>query len=53
MKIHVAAVEALKKKERWDETQIVTKFMVFQVPHPSPPQMLMYFFESHGVYDQT
>jgi hypothetical protein len=46
IKIHVAAVEALKKKERWDETQIITKFMVFQVPNPLPPptKMLMYFF---------
>jgi hypothetical protein len=55
MKIHVAAVEALKKKERWDETQFTTKLMVFQVPHPSPPpQMLMFFFKKYyRVYDQT
>lgn len=55
MNIHVAAVAALKKKERWDETQFTTKLMVFQVPHPSPPpQMLMFFFKKYyRVYDQT
>jgi hypothetical protein len=44
MKIHVAAVEALKKKERWDETQFTTKLMVFQVPHLSPPPKANVFF---------
>ncbi len=42
MKIYVAAVEALRKKERQDETQFTTKidgFLSF-IPH----FMLMYFF---------
>jgi hypothetical protein len=29
VKIHVAAVKALRKNERQDETQFTTKFMVF------------------------
>jgi hypothetical protein len=48
-------VEALRKKERQDETRFTTKidgFLSF-----IPPWMLMYFlagfFESHPVYDQT
>ncbi len=52
MKIYVWAVEALREKERQDETQFTTKidgFFTF---------MLIYFFagfffESHPVYDQT
>ncbi len=56
MKIYVAAVEALRRKERQDETQFTTKidgFMSF-----IPRWMLMFFFfqaffESHPVYDQT
>jgi hypothetical protein len=56
VKIYVAAVEALRKKERQDETPFTTKLMVFWVS--PPPWMLMYFFagfflESHPVYDQT
>ncbi len=54
-KIHVVAVEALRKKERQNETKFTTKidgFLSF-IPH----WMLMYsfagFFESHPVYDQT
>jgi hypothetical protein len=42
-KIYVAALEALRKKERQDETQFTTKiddFLSF-----IPPWMLMYFFE--------
>jgi hypothetical protein len=38
VKIYVAAVEALRKRERQDETQ----FSQFQVS--TPPLMLMYFF---------
>jgi hypothetical protein len=54
-KIYVAAVDALRKKERYDETQFATKvdgFWSF-----TSCGMLMYFlvafFESHLVYDQT
>jgi hypothetical protein len=42
VKIYVAAVEALRIKERQDETQFTTKidgFLSF-----IPPSMLMYFF---------
>ncbi len=42
VKIYVAAVEALRKKEREDETQFTTKIdgsLSF-----NPPWMLMYFF---------
>jgi hypothetical protein len=42
VKIHVAALEALMKKERQDEPQFTTKiegFLSF-----IPPRMLMYFF---------
>jgi len=42
VKIYVAAVEALRRKERQDETQFITKidgFLSF-----IPPRMLMYFF---------
>jgi hypothetical protein len=44
MKIYVAAVEALRQKERQDETQFTTKidgFLSF-----IPPQILMFFFPS-------
>jgi hypothetical protein len=34
MKMYVAAVEALRKKERQDETQFSTKLMVFWVSFP-------------------
>jgi hypothetical protein len=39
VKIYVAAVEPLRKKERQDETQEPSKLMVFWVPPPwvSPP----------------
>jgi hypothetical protein len=57
VKIYVAAVEALRKKERQDETQFTTKLDGFLSLYP-PCLMLMYiflevFFESHPVYDQT
>jgi hypothetical protein len=44
VKIYVVAAEALRKKERQDETEFTTKidgFLSF-----IPPQMLMYFFAS-------
>jgi hypothetical protein len=46
VKIYVAAVEALRKKEIQDETQFTTKidgFLSFTPPCP-PSWMLMYFF---------
>jgi len=57
VKIYVAAVEALKKKERQGETQETIKNWWFSEFHP-PPWMLMYFFagfffQSHPVSDQT
>ncbi len=55
VKIYVAAVEALRKKERQDETQFTTKFDGFL--SFIPRGMLMYFsarfFDSHPVYGQT
>jgi hypothetical protein len=55
VKIYVAAVEALRKKERQDETQFTTKidgFLSF-----IPRWMFMYFLQfkkkSRPVYDQT
>jgi hypothetical protein len=57
MKIYVAAVEALRKKERQNETQFTIKFDGFLSFIPRLMLMLMYFFarffESHPVYDQT
>jgi hypothetical protein len=44
VKIYVVAAEALRKKERQDETEFTTKidgFLSF-----IPAQMLMYFFAS-------
>ncbi len=43
VKIYVAAVEALAKKERQGETQEPSKWFSEFHPHP-PPWMLMYFF---------
>jgi hypothetical protein len=55
VKIYVAAVEALRKKERQDETQFTTKIDGFLSFIPS--WMLIYFFavknKSHPVCDQT
>jgi hypothetical protein len=43
VKIYVAAVKALRRKERHDETQFTTKIDGF--PNLPPPlRMLMYFF---------
>jgi len=57
VKIYVAAVDALKKKERQDETWFTEKkLMPFWVSSPAF-EILRYFFqvcfESHPVYDQT
>jgi len=56
VKYYVAAMEALRKKERQDETQFTTKIHCFL--SFIPRWMLMYFFagfflKSHPVYDQT
>ncbi len=56
VKIYVAAaVEALRKKERQDETQFTTK--IDGEFHPqlnaNVPFFSRFFFESHLVYDQT
>ncbi len=55
MKIYVAAAEALRKKERQDETQFTTKIDCFLSFIPS--QILMYFLQfflkSHPAYNQT
>ncbi len=54
LNLQLGAVEALRKKERQNETQFTTKndgFLSF-----IPPWMLIYsfacYFESHPVYDQ-
>jgi hypothetical protein len=41
--MYVAVMEALRKKERQDETQFTTKIDGFLSFTPHPP-MLMYFF---------
>jgi hypothetical protein len=56
VKLYVAAVEALGKKERQDETQFATKIDGF--PSFIPPWMLIYFFagfflKSHPMNDRT
>ncbi len=56
MKIYVAAVEALRKKERQDETQFTTKIGGFRsgiAPLNANVLFLQVMFESHPVYDQT
>jgi hypothetical protein len=50
VKIYVAIVEALKKKERQGETQFTTET---EVPPPFLNANVFYFFESHPIYDQT
>ncbi len=55
-KIYVAAVEALRKKERQDETQFITNidgFLSFIPPLNSNVLFWRAFFNSHPVYDQT
>jgi hypothetical protein len=57
-KIYVTAVEALRQKERQDETQFTTKIDDFLSFIP-PWMLIMYFFWrfflnfTHPVYDQT
>jgi hypothetical protein len=53
MKIYVAAVEALKIKDRQDETQFATKIDGFHPPLNANVLFSKVFFESHPVYDQT
>ncbi len=53
VKIYVAALEALMKKERQDETQFTTKVDGFWVSSPLELLFLQVFFKSHPVYDQT
>jgi hypothetical protein len=56
MKIYVAAVEALRKKERQDETQFTTKidgFLSFIPPLNANVLFCRFCFESHPMYDQT
>jgi hypothetical protein len=51
VKIYVAAVEALRQKERQDETQFTTKidgFLSF-----IPRQILMFFFPSFFFFNLT
>ncbi len=51
VKIYVAAVEALRKKERMDETQFTTKIVGFLSFNPPPlyANLLFcrFFYESH------
>jgi hypothetical protein len=49
VKIYAATVQALKKKERQDETQFTTKT---EIPPPLNANGF-FFFESHPIYDQT
>jgi hypothetical protein len=53
VKIYLAAVEALRNKERQGETQEPRWFS--EVHSPLNANVLFYriFFESHPVYDQT
>ncbi len=55
MKISVVGVEALKRKEREDETQFTTKLNGFLSYTPALNANLFSidFFLSHPVYDQT
>ncbi len=55
VKIYVAAVEALRKKGRQDETQFTPKIDGFLRSAPLDANVLLFqgFFESHLVHDQT
>jgi len=56
VKIYVAAVEALRRMERQDETQFTTKIDGFMSFIPRGMLMcffLQFFLKSHPVYDQT
>jgi hypothetical protein len=52
---YVAAAEALRKKERQDETEFTTKIDGFLNFIPWRMQMYFFagFFKSHPVYDKT
>ncbi len=56
MKIYVAAVEALRKRERQDETQFITTkidgFLSF-IPPLSANVLFCRFFMNLTVYDET
>jgi hypothetical protein len=56
VKIYVAAVEALRKKERQDESQFTTKIDAFLSFAPSPLNANVLFgrcfLKSHPVYDK-
>jgi hypothetical protein len=55
VKIYVAAVEALRKKERQDETQLTTKidgFLSFTLPL-SANVLFCRFFMNLTLYDET
>jgi len=56
VKIYVAAVEVVRKKERQDETQFTTKtdsFLSSIPPLNANVLFCRFFFSSHPVYDQT
>jgi hypothetical protein len=59
VKIYIAAVEALRKKEIQDEAQFTTKIDCFLSLTPPLPTLnadytfLQVFLKSHLVYDQT
>jgi len=49
VKIYAATVQALNKRERYGETQFITKI---EVPQPLNGNLFIYFY-SHPIYDQT
>jgi len=53
VKIYVAAVEALMKKERQGETQGILMVLWFHPLLNANALICRFFFESHPVYDQT
>jgi len=57
VKIYVAAVEALRKKERQDETEFTTQIDGFLslIPPPLNAHVLFcsFFLKFHPIYDQT
>jgi len=57
VKIYVAAVEAIREKERGDETQFITQknwwFSQFRLLLNAKINFCRVFFSSHPVYDQT
>ncbi len=53
MEIYLAAVEAVRKKERQGETQEPRWFSEVRSPLNANVLFRRIFFESHPVYDQT